>query len=157
MWQLIHRTCWLTLSNGTVLKPRRRIAATHFFSPLKSCKVINLNAHGIHIITVETRNYLNKIIYNTSFQQSRWIYPSIAWEGLVKFYEIKSSVKTRLLFTDIVDCVVCFFSNERISSLSHKSRKLHTSGFMFFLHLRQILTLLRPALIAAAQPRKAKS
>lgn len=63
----------------------RRIAATHFFSLLKSCKVINPNAHGIHIITVETRNYLNKIIYNTSSQQSRWIHPSIAWEGLVKF------------------------------------------------------------------------
>lgn len=43
---------------------------------------------------------------------------------VLKFYEIKSSVKTRLLFTDIVECVVGFFSNERISSLSHKKQKI---------------------------------
>lgn len=115
---LSNRLHWVILRAGWV----KGQVLPHFFSLLKSCKVINPNAHGIHII--ETRNYLNKIIYNMSFQQSRWIYPSIAWEGLVKFYEIKSSVKTRLLCTDIVECVVCFFSNERISSLSHKKQKI---------------------------------
>lgn len=43
---------------------------------------------------------------------------------VLKSYEIKSSVKTRRLFTDIVECVVGFFSNEHNSSFSHKKQKI---------------------------------
>lgn len=48
----------------------------------------------------------------------------ISFNSLGRVYEIKSSVKTILLFTDTVECVVGFFSNDCISSLSHKKQKI---------------------------------
>lgn len=83
MWQLIQRTCWTTLNNGTALpncKTKalfyRHNATKRFFLLLKSCKIIYpgiWDAHSRFIISVETQKYLNKTIYNTSFSKQTGI------------------------------------------------------------------------------------
>lgn len=67
MGQLIQQNVSEHNSTTIFAKLQPYSVVSHTFSLLKYCKIIYPNiedAHGIHIITVETQKYFYKIIFN---------------------------------------------------------------------------------------------